>query len=361
MPKVKKVSVNRMTQKIRLLILGTGGMARAHAGAFKEDPRCELVATCDVVPGRAAEFAKTFGISNHFEDLDKAIAWGAFDAVANVTPDSIHHPTTMRLLAAKKHVLCEKPLAENYALAKEMADAADKAGVINMVNLTYRNVAAIHVARRMAMDGTLGNIRHVEASYRQSWLVGNHWGDWKTLPMWLWRLSQKHGSKGVLGDVGIHILDFASFGMNAMPVSIQSRLKTFHKAEGDKIGEYPLDANDSAVMTVEFSNGAIGVIQTSRFMTGHDNELHLRIHGDKGAVEVRHFEGWTELRVCVGDNVNRMAWHHVKPEPVDTNYRRFINAIVSGEKAEPDFRHGANLQRTLDLCFEHDGKGVVAV
>ncbi len=347
--------------KIKLLVLGTGGMAKAHATAFAQDPRVEMVAACDVMPGRAAEFAAATGMARSFEDLDEAIRWGGFDAATNVTPDSIHHPTTMKLLAAKKHVLCEKPLAENFALADEMANAADKAGLINMVNLTYRNVAAIHVARKLVSDGALGNIRHVEASYRQSWLVGNHWGDWKTLPMWLWRLSEKHGSKGVLGDVGIHILDFASFGTNATPVSIQSRLKTFHKAEGDKIGDYPLDANDSAVMTVEFSNGALGVIQASRFMTGHDNELHLRIHGDKGAVEVKHFEGWTELRACTGDDVNTMAWRHIKPDPVETNYRKFINAIVAGKNGDPDFRHAADLQRVLDLCFAHDGKGAATV
>jgi predicted dehydrogenase len=350
-----------MAKPVRLLILGTGGMAKAHAAAFKDDPRCEIVATCDVMPGRAAEFSKSFGVANHFEDLDKAIAWGQFDAAANVTPDAIHYPTTMKLLAAKKHVLCEKPLAENFKLADEMARIADGSGLINMVNLTYRNVAAIHEARKLVTSGQLGNIRHVEASYRQSWLVGNHWGDWKTLPMWLWRLSQKHGSLGVLGDVGIHIMDFASFACNAVPVSVQSRLKTFHKAEGDKIGEYPLDANDSFVSTVEFSNGAIGIIQASRFMTGHDNELHLRVHGDKGAVEVKHFEGWTELRMCLGTNVNTMAWNHIKPQPVETNYRKFISAIASGKNGDPDFRRAADIQKVLDLCFEHDGKGAVRV
>lgn len=350
-----------MTSRPRILILGTGGMAKAHATAFSEDPRCALAGAVDVVPGRAKEFANGFGISDHFEDLDKAISWGGFDAVANVTPDPIHHPTTMKLLAAGKHVFCEKPLAENFALADEMARTADKAGLINMVNLTYRNVAAVHEARRLVTSGELGNIRHVEASYRQSWLVGNHWGKWNELPMWLWRLSTKHGSKGVLGDVGIHILDFASFACDAMPVSIQSRLKTFHKAKGDRIGEYPLDANDSFVATAEFSNGAVGVIQASRFMTGHDNELHLRIHGDKGAVEVKHFDGWTELRMCLGENVHTMAWNHLKPKPVETNYRKFVTALISGKNSEPDFRRAADLQKVLDLCFEHDGQGAVKI
>ena len=341
-------------KKVKILILGTGGMAAAHAAAFALDPRCEMVGTVDVVPGRAEAFAKQFKIAQHFTDLDKAIAWGGFDAAANVTPDSIHHPTTMKLLAARKHVFCEKPLAENFALADEMATTADTAKLINMVNLTYRNVAAIHTAKKLVDTGEIGDIRHVEASYRQSWLVGQHWGDWASDPKWLWRLSEKHGSKGVLGDVGIHILDFMAFATGMMPVSLQARLKTFHKAEGDKIGEYVLDANDSAVMSAELSNGALAVIQASRFNTGHDNELHLRIFGTKGGVEVKHAEGWTELRACTGEDVHTMAWRPIKAEPVETNYRKFVSAVLANKNGDPDFRRAADLQKLLDLCFTPD-------
>jgi predicted dehydrogenase len=341
---------------VKLLILGTGGMAKAHARAFSEDPRCEVVATVDVVPGRAEAFAKEFGAAKAYTDLDEAIAWGGFDAAANVTPDSIHHPTTMKLLAAKKHVFCEKPLAENFALADEMARTADAA---KLVNLTYRNVAAIHMAKKMIASGDIGEVRHVEASYRQSWLVGHHWGRWDTEPMWLWRLSHAHGSKGVLGDVGIHILDFMSFATGMLPVSLQARLKTFHKAPGDKIGDYVLDANDSAIMSVEFGNGALGVVQASRFNTGHDNELHLRVFGNKGAVEVKHAEGWTELRACTGEDVHTMAWRPIKPEAVETNYRKFVTAVVTKKNGEPDFRRAADLQKILDACFDNDGKGAV--
>ncbi len=338
-------------KKMRLLVLGTGGMAKAHATHFAQDPRCELVAATDVVPGRAAEFAKTFGMKKSFESLEEAIKWGEFDAATNVTPDPIHHPTTMQLLAAKKHVLCEKPLAENFKLANEMAVAAEKSGLINMVNLTYRNDAALHAAKKLVTAGDLGDIRHVEAHYRQSWLVGDHWGHWADHPMWLWRLSEKHGSLGVLGDVGIHILDYASFASGMMPVSVQSRLKTFDKAPGNKIGVYTLDANDSAVMSLEFSNGALGVVSASRFMTGYDNVLELRIFGTKGAVEVTHREGWNEVRACLGTNIHTMAWQHVKPEPVETNYRRFISAIVAGKNDMPDFRRAADLQKILDEAY----------
>jgi predicted dehydrogenase len=62
----------------------------------------------------------------------------------------------------------------------------------------------------------------------------NHWGDWKTESKWLWRLSKKHGSNGALGDIGIHIVDFASYGSGLDVAHVFARLKTFDKAPGQR-------------------------------------------------------------------------------------------------------------------------------
>ncbi len=339
-------------KKIRLLVLGTGGMAAAHIKHFQADSRVDVTGCSDIDLPRAKKFAAEHKIVNAFGNLDDAIKWGEFDAATNVTPDAIHHPTTMKLLAAKKHVLCEKPLAENFKLADEMATTAEKAGVINMVNLTYRAVAGLQKAKQIIASGEIGEVRHVEASYRQSWLVGNHWGAWDKLPMWLWRLSEKHGSKGVLGDVGIHILDFTTYAIGMMPVSLQARLKTFHKAPGDKIGEYVLDANDSASMIVEFENGAQGIIHASRFMTGYGNTLRLNVFGTKGGLEIENDHDLTTLRVCSGEDVHTQAWRNiVKTETEPGNYRKFIDAIEAGKNGDPSFRRAADLQKILDACY----------
>ena len=343
--------MNEITRTIRLLVLGTGSMAAQHAKLFHADPRVEVVACADVDAARAGIFAQTHGIARSFGSLPEALAWGEFDAVTNVTPDAVHHPTTLQVIAAGKHILCEKPLADSYPLAAEMADAAEAAGVINMVNLSYRNVAALDKARAMIASGEIGEVRHVEASYRQSWLTAKEWGDWRVEPMWLWRLSQAHGSKGVLGDVGVHILDFAAYAVGMMPVTLQARLKTFPKAEGDQIGAYTLDANDSAMMQVEFSNGALGVIHASRFATGYANTLRLEVFGTLGAVEIEHGMEWTTIRACTGEDIHTRAWHPVVSDPVMTNHHKFISAIMGASVADPDFRRGADLQRVIDLCY----------
>jgi predicted dehydrogenase len=347
--------------KLRVLILGTGGMAKQHVLLLREDSRVEITGAADVDLGRAKTFAETHQIPNAFGTLEDAIAWGRFDAAMNVTPDSVHYPTTMVLLAASKPVLCEKPLAENFSLADEMATVADKAGLINMVNLSYRNVAEIQEARARIASGEIGEVRHVEASYRQSWLVANNWGDWRTDPKWLWRLSEKHGSNGVLGDVGIHILDFTAFAVDMMPVKLQAQIKTFHKAPGDKIGEYPLDANDSAAMTVEFSNGALGVIHASRFMTGYPNDLKLAVFGTRGALEVHHGMEATTLRLCSGPDVHTQTWRSIDAPRVETNHHRFVTAVLAQKSCEPSFRRGADLQRVLDLCQTPEAGGAARV
>ena len=339
---------------MRLLVVGTGGMANTHARYFAAIDGVELVGAVDVDPSRAKAFADQHGIANVFTSLEDAIAWNGFDAATNVTPDRAHHPTTLALLAAGKHVMCEKPLAENYAKADEMARAAEASGLVTMVNLTYRNVAPLQKARAMVLAGEIGRVRHVEASYLQSWLVSKAWGNWATESQWLWRLSTRHGSNGVLGDVGIHILDFASYGAASDVDHVFARLKAFDKAPDNRIGEYDLDANDSFTMTVDFDNGALGVIHATRWATGHFNELRLRVYGERGGVEVQHRHDWSKLRVCLGEDVETGTWTEMEVPPVPTNYERFAGAVRAGKTQQPDFRHAAELQKVLDLAMASD-------
>ncbi|MDG1768796.1 MAG: Gfo/Idh/MocA family oxidoreductase [Yoonia sp.] len=342
---------------IRVLIVGTGGMANDHAEAYAKMGGVSLVAGVDTDPDRLADFCAKHDIPNGFASVEEAIAWGAFDAASNVTPDGVHRVTTLPLLAVGKHVLCEKPLAANAADADEMAQAAADAGVVNMVNLTYRNVPALIAAAKMVANGDIGEVRHFEAAYLQSWLTQAAWGDWKTESQWLWRLSTQHGSMGVLGDVGVHILDYATFVAGSDAASLSCRLTTFDKAEGNQIGEYPLDANDSMNMHMQLENGAVGVIHASRFASGHLNDLSLRIYGAKGGLDVR-FEGWeSRLRACTGDDLEATKWVDVPTPDVPTNYVRFIDAVRNAEQVFPDFRRGAALQAVLDLAVASDADG----
>jgi len=340
---------------MRLLILGTGGMANNHATNFAAIDGVSIVGGVDIVPERLAAFCAAHNIDRQFSSIEEALAWGEFDAVANVTPDSMHYPTAMAAIAAGKHIFNEKPLATDAKLAMEMTEAIEKSGKVGMVNFTYRNSPAIQKAREMVVSGAIGKVRHVEASYLQSWLIGNFWGDWKTEGKFLWRLSTRHGSNGALGDIGIHIVDWMSLGAGTDVTHVFARLKTFDKAPpSNQIGDYPLDANDCVTMTVDFANGAIGTIFATRTGAGQMDQLRLRVYGETGSIEAIYDTGKSTLRACLGEDVHTATWRDVPLEPVETNYQRFVAAVRAGKTQEPSFRRAANIQKVLDAAALSD-------
>lgn len=347
---------------MRLLIVGGGRMGSSQAKEFAAIPGVTLAGIVESDADRRDEFRTLHKIDAGYATVEEALAVGDFDAVTNVTPDAAHFATTMPVLAAGKHVLCEKPLATNHTDALRMALAAADAGVINMVNLTYRGVSALQAARKLIASGAIGEVRHVEASYLQSWLTQPAWGDWQTESVWLWRLSTAHGSAGVLGDIGVHILDFASYATGMSLTSVGARLHTFDKAPGGRIGEYVLDANDSFVLTGSYENGALASIHASRFASGHLNDLTLRVFGTKGGVEITNAGKLGTMRTCLGVDLEKAVWTEVSLTPVPTNYARFAQAVASGTPADPGFAHAARLQASLDAALVSDTEGrVVAV
>ncbi|WP_269446583.1 Gfo/Idh/MocA family protein [Cephaloticoccus capnophilus] len=342
-----------MSKPVKILMVGAGGQGKGHSARYQQMPGVEVVAAVDVQAELLAAFAKEYKIPNTFSSVEEAIAWGQFDAVSNVTPDRFHYPTTLPLLAAGKHVLCEKPLATNAADAVKMAEAAAKAGVVNAVNFSYRSGGAMQKAAELVRSGLIGEVRFFEASYLQSWLHQPAWGEWTTTPQWLWRLSSAHGSKGALGDVGVHIVDFATYVMDLPVADVSCRFALHNKAPGNKIGEYVLDANDSATMQVSLANGALGTISQTRVASGHLNDLRLKAYGTKGALEVSTSGELGTLTACLEADLEKPKWQSIEVAPVTDNQARFIAAIrgEDGPRA-PDFARGAEIQKVLDAAEE---------
>jgi predicted dehydrogenase len=342
---------------IRIAIIGTGGMAHAHAGNFSKIKGVQLAACCDINAERAAAFAQKWNIPRHYTDYNALLDNEKIDGVSNVTTDKMHTPVALAVLARKLHILSEKPLAASLPEAERMAAAAKKAGVVNMVNFSYRNSAGLLAAARWVQSGGIGRIVHVESSYLQSWLVGMAWGNWKTSPAWAWRLSTRHGSAGTLGDIGCHIYDLTGLLAGDF-ASIDCRLKTFSKGmPGNRLGEYVLDANDSFVSTIEFKNGALGTIHSSRWAVGHLNSLRARVYGDQGAVEIDLDKSYTEYRMVSGKkSINKAEWKTVVCKPIPNLHQRFITAIRTGKNDPSDFANGLKVQQYLHYSFVSDKK-----
>jgi predicted dehydrogenase len=343
---------------IKIGIIGTGGMANAHAEAFSKIKGVKITACCDIKSERAGQFAEKWKVPHTYTDYHKMLEEQALDGVSNVTFDSAHAEVSLAVVAQGVPILCEKPLATTLFDARKMASAAKRKGVINMVNFSYRNSCGLQAAAKLIREGKIGRIIHVESSYLQSWLTSKVWGDWRTSSALLWRLSTKHGSAGVLGDIGCHIYDMTTFLCGDIE-QIYCNLKTFDKGiPGNKMGEYRFDANDSFISNVIFKNGAMGTIHSSRWATGQQNSLRTRVYGDLGAVEVDLDQSYDSYKTCHGsDCVDSASWTVVKCKPTPSNYQRFINAIRTGKPDPSNFENGAKIQAYLHYSIESDTKG----
>ncbi len=343
---------------VRLGFIGAGGMANHQAGQFSKIDGVQITACCDVSAERRAAFAQKFNVPAVYADYREMLAKEQLDGVTNVTPDAMHAEVSIAVLERRIPILCEKPMATTLDDARRMLDAADKAGVVNMINFSYRNSSGLQAAAEAVRAGLIGELRHVESSYLQSWLVSKGWGNWRESPGLLWRLSTKHGSAGDLGDIGVHIYDLTSFLCGDI-VEIYCKLMTFDKGvPGNQIDEYVLDANDSFVSTVVFAGGAIGAIHSSRWAVGHSNSLRARVYGTAGAIEVDLDRAYDEYRICAGEeNMKTFRWETVKCPPTPSNYERFIEGIRTGKQDPSSFANGVKIQAYLHYSFMSDRLG----
>jgi predicted dehydrogenase len=339
---------------MRTAIIGTGNIAGSHANAYDELEDWQVIAACDVSRDKAESFAEEHDIPAVYADFRELIENEDLDAVSVCTWDEAHRPISVAAFEAGFHVMCEKPLANTYADALAMAQAAADCGLANTVNLSYRNAPAIQRAKDYVQEGRIGTVRHVEASYFQSWLCGawfNEEGD-RTPP---WRLSSER-SLGVLGDLGVHIIDFATYPAGDL-ARVFCNLKTYPKADTERVKGEKLDANDSAVINAEFANGALGTIHTTRRASGHSNSLRLRIYGEEAGLVVDLDESWDSFRVATEGGWSKGEWETIECEPTPTNFQRFATGVETGENDQPDFARGAKIQKVLDACVESDRTG----
>jgi len=340
---------------IRLGIIGTGGMANTHAESFSPMKGVRLTACCDIDPARARAFAARWNIPKWYTDYRELLAVETLEAVSVVTADAAHAPVSLAAIAREVAILCEKPLATSLADARKMRDAARAKGAVTHVNFSYRNAPCVQAAAALIRAGGIGRVLHVEASYLQSWLVQDTWGDWRTMDAFTWRLSRRHCSAGTLGDIGCHIYDLTAFLCGDIS-EISCRLATFDKGvAGNRVGPYVLDANDSFVSTVKLAGGGIGVVHATRWASGQLNSLKVRVYGDEGAVDVDLDRSREVYGLAKSKRAMRPAsWKDVKSPRTPSQYARFIAAVSRGASDESDFANGARVQACLEASFTSD-------
>src|SRR5688500_1944339 len=297
--------------QLRVGMVGYAFMGAAHSQAWRTVNHAfdlPLSARMSVVCGRdeqkVAAAAAKLGWAEHATDWRAVVARDDIDLVDICTPGDTHREIALAALAAGKHVICEKPLANSVAEAREMAEAAAQAqtrGVRAMCAFNYRRVPAVALMRKLVADGRIGTIRHVRAVYLQDWIVDPEF------PL-VWRLRKEVAGSGALGDIGAHIVDLTQYVTGQSITGVSALTETFVRerplptaaaglsAEGNgSTGRGPVTVDDAALFLARLDGGAVATYEATRFATGRKNGLRIELNGSLGSL-VFDFERMNELQ-----------------------------------------------------------------
>lgn len=281
--------------EVNIALIGYKFMGKAHSNAYRQvsrffpgklEPRLKVICGRDRKATEAA--ARQLGWEEVETDWRKVVERKDVDVVDISTPGDMHHVMALGAAAAGKHIICEKPLANTLAQARQMLHAVEKAGVKHMLMHNYRKIPAVAFAKQLIQEGRLGTIYHYHGAYLQDWILD------PKFPL-IWRLEKKHAGSGALGDIGSHVLDLAQF-LNSDIDSVAGQMTTFVKqrplpggesgglkAKGGKaMGRVTVD--DDANFLAGFKNGSVGVFESSRFCGGRRNYNTFQVYGSKGSL-----------------------------------------------------------------------------
>lgn len=268
---------------LRLGMVGGGKDAfigAVHRIAARLDGCFELVAgALSSTPEKALESGRALGLAEDriyasFEEMAKREARlkNGIDAVAIVTPNHVHYPAAKAFLKRGIHVICDKPLTSTLADAKKLAKAVEASEGLFFLTHNYTGYPMVRQARELVQSGELGAIRVIQVEYPQDWLTveqNNKQADWRTDPA-------RSGAGGSTGDIGTHAYNLACFISGQTAESLSADLQSF--VPGRQV-------DDNAHVMLRFSKGARGMLWCSQVAPGNENNLKIRVYGEKAGLE----------------------------------------------------------------------------
>jgi predicted dehydrogenase len=282
-----------MKRKLRMGMVGgglTSFIGPVHRKAAGIDGEIELVCGAfSIVPGESKATGEALYLNPNrvyetyqemFEAEKKLPADQRIDFVSVVTPNHVHFGPSKMALESGFHVVVEKPISFNLDEAKELQQLVSKTGLLLGLTHTYTGYPLVKEARKMVADGKFGKIRKVFVEYPQGWLstllegTGNLQASWRTDP-------KQSGMGGAIGDIGTHAANLAEYITGLKITEVCAMLNTV-------VPGRLLD--DDSSMLIKFDNGASGVLMATQVAAGEENNLNIRIYGEKGGLEWKQEE-----------------------------------------------------------------------
>ncbi len=282
-----------MTRRLRYAMVGGGRDAfigAVHRNAMALDGQYELVAgALSSTPEKSRASGRDLGLAgdrNHgtWQDLLgdelRRPADERIDVVAVVTPNHVHYEVARAFVDAGFHVVCDKPLVHTGAQADDLAQRVAAQGTLFAVTYNYTGYPMVREARELVRTGAIGAVRKVVVEYHQGWLAGalessdNKQSTWRTDPA-------RGGPGGAMADIGSHAENLICAVTGLELESLCADLTAF--GAGRRL-------DDDASLLLRFVGGARGVMMASQIAAGNENDLRLRVMGERGMLDWRQEE-----------------------------------------------------------------------
>ena len=270
-------------------VIGSGFIGTVHIEALRR-LGVDVRGVIDASPELAEAAAQRLGLPKAYPSLQAALDDPEVDSIHVTSPNQFHYPQVKAILAAGKHVICEKPLAVTSDESRELVGLAAASDRITAVNFNIRFYPLNQHAQQMVADGELGQPRLITGHYFQDWLLLDT--DWN------WRLEpDKGGTLRAVGDIGSHWIDLTNFIAGMKVQSVMADLSTFVKVRQKPVGEVetfsqeraadtePVDmtTDDAAVILLRYADGARGSVAISQVSAGRKNSVQWEIDGSEAA------------------------------------------------------------------------------
>jgi myo-inositol 2-dehydrogenase/D-chiro-inositol 1-dehydrogenase len=365
-------------RELNIGMVGYGFMGRTHSNAFLQAPRFfhlayrpVLKAVCARNPERVKSFAENWGFQSVEADWRALVARRDIDLIDIASPNDTHAEIAVAAARAGKIVLCEKPLGRTADEAEKMAEAAESAGVPNMVWYNYRRVPAIMLLKQLLDENRFGRIFHYRSQFLQDWTIS------QDLPQGgegLWRLDSAIAGSGVTGDLLAHNIDMALW-LNGPIVEVSAMTETFIKERKHNLTGHveTVKIDDASAFLCRFENGSTSLFEATRYARGHKAHFTVEINGERASAawdlhdlhrlnffdhrDEGHLRGWKSIHITDGDHPYMKNWwvpglqigyeHTFIHQCAD-----FLLALSENRAATPTFRDGLATDYVTDAVLK---------
>lgn len=342
-------------RKLRIGVIGNGGISSVHLRAYSLNPNVEIYALCDINEEHMNRRAQEYGVTRLYTDVNEMVKLPELDAVSVCTWNAAHAQCAIAALNAGKHVLCEKPMALNAQEARAMQEAAERNGKLLMIGFVRRFGNDCAIMKDFLDNDFFGDIYYSKVTYlRRKGSPGGWFGD------------KSRSGGGPLIDLGVHVIDLSRYLMGKpKPVSVYGA--TFHKL-GDKReiksgaagynsagrGSSDIfDVEDLATAMIRFDNGSVLQVEAS---------FTLNLEKDKGTLEFFGTKAGAKLdpELSIYTDVNGYMANVQLTAPTALSFEglfeneinHFVDCVMNGTPCRNPAEDGVMLMKILDAIYE---------